>query len=138
MAVFVWHTGRMIAAVGQQGGENCVCFEYTLLAYHGAAPNLTWYRGVVARSGGLARQMSMGILGKQVDGIWHTGILVHGREIFFGGGIQALPPSVVEASFGIRPVQVRCGSTVRTLALSVWALTLLLAPTGTGTGSHRH
>ena len=54
----------------------------------------------------MAKQMSMPFLGKQVDGIWHTGILVHGREYFFGGGIQALPTAIVESSFGIKPVQV--------------------------------
>lgn len=57
-------------------------------------------------SRGMAKQMSMSFLGKQVDGIWHTGILVHGREYFFGGGIQALPTAIVESSFGIKPVQV--------------------------------
>lgn len=37
-------------------------------------------------SRGLARQMSPLLLGKQIDGIWHTGIVVFGREYFFGGG----------------------------------------------------
>jgi len=67
-------------------------------------------------SGGMARQMSKAFLGKQVDGIWHTGVVVHGQEFFFGGGIQSLPPETVTASFGISPVQVcsslcarRCG-----------------------------
>lgn len=35
---------------------------------------------------GLARQLSLALLGKQLDGIWHTGIVVFGREYFFGGG----------------------------------------------------
>lgn len=29
-------------------------------------------------SGGLAKNMSRAIIGKQIDGIWHTGIVVYG------------------------------------------------------------
>ncbi|XP_067930326.1 uncharacterized protein [Watersipora subatra] len=36
-------------------------------------------------SKGLARSMSMPLLGKQIDGIWHTGIVAYGKEYFFGG-----------------------------------------------------
>ena len=48
-------------------------------------------------SGGMARVMSMAIVGKQVDIIPHTGIVVlwpgstQGTEYFFGGGICATP-----------------------------------------------
>jgi len=41
----------------------------------------------------MARVMSAAFLGKQIDGVWHTGIVVHGREYFFGGsGIQSCLP----------------------------------------------
>lgn len=32
--------------------------------------------------------------GKQIDGIWHTGIVVYGKEFFFGGmgGIECCAP----------------------------------------------
>lgn len=44
-------------------------------------------------SKGLARQLSPVMLGKQLDGIWHTAIVVHGAEFFFGGeGIASCPP----------------------------------------------
>lgn len=43
-------------------------------------------------SQGMARTMSPALLGKQIDGIWHTGIVVYGREYYFGGGICADPP----------------------------------------------
>ncbi|XP_005092451.1 desumoylating isopeptidase 1 [Aplysia californica] len=45
-------------------------------------------------SGGLARAMSQGILGRQIDGVWHTGIVAFGQEYFFGGttGIEACAP----------------------------------------------
>jgi hypothetical protein len=34
------------------------------------------------------------ILGKQLDGVWHTGIVVFGKEYFFGGdtGITCCSP----------------------------------------------
>lgn len=38
----------------------------------------------------------------QIDGIWHTGIVVYGTEYYFGGGIQAGPPG--RTHFG-RPLQ---------------------------------
>jgi hypothetical protein len=30
-------------------------------------------------SRGMARQLSPALLGKQIDGIWHTGVLVYGK-----------------------------------------------------------
>ncbi|KAK4026724.1 uncharacterized protein LOC116927301 isoform X2 [Daphnia magna] len=42
---------------------------------------------------GMAQLMSAAILGKQIDGIWHTGVVVYGREYFFGGqGIASCLP----------------------------------------------
>ena len=38
-------------------------------------------------SNGMAGAMSEAILGKKIDGIWHTGIVVYGKEFYFGGGI---------------------------------------------------
>ncbi|XP_053390615.1 uncharacterized protein LOC123563678 [Mercenaria mercenaria] len=45
-------------------------------------------------SRGLARTMSQAFLGKQLEGIWHTGIVVYGKEYFFGGmgGIEWCSP----------------------------------------------
>ncbi|KAG6540796.1 hypothetical protein Mapa_017820 [Marchantia paleacea] len=42
-------------------------------------------------SQGLARQLSSSLLGKVIDGIWHTGVVVYGFEYYFGGGIQMTP-----------------------------------------------
>lgn len=42
-------------------------------------------------SQGLARQLSSTFLGKAIEGIWHTGVVVYGKEYFFGGGIQDQP-----------------------------------------------
>lgn len=40
----------------------------------------------------MAKALSMGFLGKQIDGIWHTGLVTYGSEYFYGGGIQACRP----------------------------------------------
>ncbi|XP_052187636.1 uncharacterized protein LOC127798239 [Diospyros lotus] len=42
-------------------------------------------------SQGLARQLSTTFLGKAIEGIWHTGVVVYGYEYYFGGGIQNSP-----------------------------------------------
>ena len=54
-------------------------------------------------SQGMARVMSAQLLGKQLDGIWHTGIVAYGQEFYFGGGIQCGTPGCTH--FG-RPLQV--------------------------------
>jgi len=42
---------------------------------------------------GMAHMMSQMLLGRQVDGIWHTSIVAYGREYFFGsGGVQSCRP----------------------------------------------
>ncbi|KAL5053047.1 hypothetical protein RYX36_033729 [Vicia faba] len=40
---------------------------------------------------GLSRQLSMLFLGKAIEGIWHTGIVVYGNEYYYGSGIQHCP-----------------------------------------------
>jgi hypothetical protein len=45
-------------------------------------------------SNGMARNFSPMLIGKVVEGIWHTSIVAYGVEYFFGGGIcQAFPKS---------------------------------------------
>ena len=51
-------------------------------------------------SQGLAKQMSLMLIGKQIDAIYHTSILVHGEEYFYSGeGIQAIEPVVFFIQF---------------------------------------
>ncbi|OEL18493.1 Desumoylating isopeptidase 1, partial [Dichanthelium oligosanthes] len=54
-------------------------------------------------SNGLARQLSTSFLGKPIEAIWHTGMVVYGNEYFFGGGIQSTPAG--STPYG-RPVRV--------------------------------
>ncbi|KZT73971.1 DUF862-domain-containing protein [Daedalea quercina L-15889] len=43
-------------------------------------------------SNGLAKRLSLSLTGKQIDGIWHTSVVVFGREIFYGQGILETRP----------------------------------------------
>jgi len=38
-------------------------------------------------SNGMAKQFSQSLIGKTIDGIWHTGIVIYETEYYFGGGI---------------------------------------------------
>jgi hypothetical protein len=36
---------------------------------------------------GLAKSMSMMFIGQQVDAVYHSSIVVYGKEYYFGGGL---------------------------------------------------
>ncbi|XP_027350419.1 uncharacterized protein LOC113861656 [Abrus precatorius] len=55
-------------------------------------------------SQGLARQLSTSFLGKAIEGIWHTGIVVYGDEYYFGGGIQHSPAGTTPYGTPLRVV----------------------------------
>ena len=50
-------------------------------------------------SKGLARQLSLQMTGKQIDGIWHTSVVVFGQEIFYGQGISITAPGKSHVCF---------------------------------------
>jgi len=54
-------------------------------------------------SHGMARTMSMQFLGKQIDAVYHTGIVVYGSEYFYGGGIQSAAAGMTVAG---RPMKI--------------------------------
>jgi hypothetical protein len=43
-------------------------------------------------SNGLAKRLSQQYIGQQIDGIWHTSVVVFGKEIFYGQGIHTTLP----------------------------------------------
>ncbi|XP_042015330.1 desumoylating isopeptidase 1-like [Salvia splendens] len=55
-------------------------------------------------SQGLARQLSTTFLGKPIEGIWHTGVVVYGNEYYFGGGIQSAPAGSTPYGIPIRVI----------------------------------
>ncbi|KAL1892000.1 hypothetical protein Sste5346_007344 [Sporothrix stenoceras] len=65
-------------------------------------------------SQGLARQMSMGFLGFQLDAIYHTSIELNGREYVYDGGILAIQP--YSSHLGHPFEKVPLGTTTRTIA----------------------
>ncbi|XP_077249492.1 uncharacterized protein LOC143889178 [Tasmannia lanceolata] len=55
-------------------------------------------------SQGLARQLSTTFLGKAIEAIWHTGVVVYGNEYYFGGGIQQAPVGTTQYGTPLRVV----------------------------------
>ncbi|KAF8319661.1 DUF862-domain-containing protein [Clavulina sp. PMI_390] len=43
-------------------------------------------------SGGMARLMSRQLTGIQIDGVWHTSIVVFGKEVYYGQGVNVCAP----------------------------------------------
>lgn len=60
-------------------------------------------------SRGLARQMSMGLLGFQLDAIYHTSIQLNDREYVYDGGIIAITPG--SSHLGQPLEKIRLGTT---------------------------
>ena len=45
------------------------------------------------------------MLGRRLEGIWHTAVVVHGKEYFFGGGVQSMRPGTTPAGSPDRVVE---------------------------------
>lgn len=43
--------------------------------------------GVYDITQGMAKNMSMMFLGQQIDAVYHSSLMVFGKEYYFGGGI---------------------------------------------------
>ena len=41
---------------------------------------------------GMARSLSLSLLGRHIDAVWHTGVVAFGVEHYFGGGTQTSAP----------------------------------------------
>mmetsp|Transcript_104122 Transcript_104122/g.299309 ORF Transcript_104122/g.299309 Transcript_104122/m.299309 type:complete len:597 (-) Transcript_104122:101-1891(-) len=62
-------------------------------------------------SHGLARAVSPWILPEMLEGVWHTGLVVYGKEYYFGGDIYYDTPG--ETGFGTPRVAISMGTTLR-------------------------
>lgn len=58
--------------------------------------------GVYDITMGMAKQMSMMFIGQQVDAVYHTSLIVFGKEYYFGGGICI--DKIHETPYG-KPIQ---------------------------------
>jgi len=62
-------------------------------------------------SGGVAKAVSPCLLGKPLEGLWHTGVVVYGKEYFFGGEIFYDKPG--QTAFGKPTKMLRIGWTLQ-------------------------
>ena len=60
-------------------------------------------------SQGFAKAMSLPLAGRQIDGIWHTSVVVYGREYCFGQGIEVFEPG--KAPHGVPVEKIAMGKT---------------------------
>ena len=63
-------------------------------------------------SGGIVKGLSKAILGKEIDGIYHTAVCVYGREYYYSGGINKSSPR--KTKFGIPIKEISFGYTHKT------------------------
>ncbi|GAX19886.1 hypothetical protein FisN_1Lh647 [Fistulifera solaris] len=82
-------------------------------------------------SQGMARGLSAQFLGPAhaIDIIPHTGIVVYGREYFFGGGIQSEPPDLFRRNTGLHPIQIISlgTTTVTQVEFERWCATMMVS-----------
>ncbi|CZT99340.1 PPPDE peptidase domain-containing protein [Plasmodium falciparum NF54] len=57
-------------------------------------------------SRGMVKTWSPLLIGKQIDGVWHTAVLVYNMEYFYGGGILCLEQQEFETFYNIKPVDI--------------------------------
>jgi hypothetical protein len=62
-------------------------------------------------SKGVARAISPWLMHEQLEGVWHTGLVVYGKEYYFGGDIFYDTPG--ETGFGTPRIAVDLGTTLR-------------------------
>jgi hypothetical protein len=55
-------------------------------------------------SNGMAVALSEGLLGKKIEGIWHSGVVVYGYEYFYGGGITYSQPAATMAGAPLKRI----------------------------------
>ena len=58
---------------------------------------------------GMAKNMSMMFIGQQVDAVFHSALIVYGKEYYFGGGICQDP--IQQTPYGKPIEKIEIGST---------------------------
>jgi hypothetical protein len=62
-------------------------------------------------SKGIATLLSPWLLKEKLEGVWHTGLVVYGKEYYFGGDIYYDTPA--KTGFGTPRIAIRMGTTLR-------------------------
>lgn len=57
-------------------------------------------------SNGLAANLSPMFLGKRIEGVWHTGLVVFGIEYYFGGGICTGLPKKTPYGYPVKEIKI--------------------------------
>ena len=70
---------------------------------------------------GMAKSLAPMLIGRQLEGVWHSAIIVFGKEYFFGDGICNMPPGTTP--FGMPTKKLYLGDTEITEDLFVEFLT---------------
>lgn len=60
-------------------------------------------------SNGMSKIMSQQLVGKYVEGIWHTSVVVYNKEFYFQNGVQDDPPK--KTMFGAPVKEILIGET---------------------------
>ena len=60
---------------------------------------------------GMARTMSMMMIGQQIDAVYHTSLVAYGREYYFDGGVGIVHEAPKTTRFGIPIQQIPLGNT---------------------------
>jgi hypothetical protein len=83
---------------------------------------------------GMARALSLQLIGTQLDAVWHTSVVVFGREYYFGAGISEALPG--QSHFGQPHKRLRLGTTQLQRSLFVEFLSQLRAERFSTTSYH--
>ncbi|GAW83560.1 hypothetical protein, conserved [Plasmodium gonderi] len=70
------------------------------------APSFSVKLKIYDLSRGMVKMWSPLLIGKQINGVWHTAVWVYDMEYFYGGGIMCLAPNEFESYYDIKPVDI--------------------------------
>mmetsp|Transcript_16477 Transcript_16477/g.44444 ORF Transcript_16477/g.44444 Transcript_16477/m.44444 type:complete len:532 (+) Transcript_16477:113-1708(+) len=55
---------------------------------------------------GMGSVLAPSIIGQEIEGIWHSGVVAFGKEYFFGGGVQCVDADAFIAMYQMQPSKV--------------------------------
>lgn len=88
-----------------------VLLRHTYATIFGPHIRLALARTLYDLSNGFARLMSQGLLGKHIDGVWHTSVVVNGaEEVYFGQGIQRAVPGTTPHGQPLQIISLGCAA----------------------------